>query len=55
MAMDTTKAASTSSDQKIRAALESGNTASVQLGSGINKMRDQVCRAGLGKAGQARN
>jgi hypothetical protein len=55
MTMDKTRAASKASDEKNRAALESGDTASVQLGTGINKMRDQVCRAGLGKAGKASN
>ncbi|HEV2636301.1 MAG TPA: hypothetical protein VGX23_14200 [Actinocrinis sp.] len=54
MSMDKTKAASKASDEKLRAAVESGDTASVQLGNGITKMRDQVCRAGLGKAGQGR-
>lgn len=51
MAMDITKAASKASDERLRAALEAGDTTSVQLGTAINKMRDQVCRAGLGKAG----
>jgi hypothetical protein len=51
MSMDITKAASKASDAKLRAALESGDTASVQIDARTNKMRDQVCRAGLGTGG----
>lgn len=54
MAMDTTKAASKASDDKLRSALEAGDTASVQLGTTVNKMRDQVARAGFGTSGTAR-
>lgn len=53
MAMDITKAASKASDDRCRAALEAGDTASVQIDARTNKMRDQVCRAGFGKAGNA--
>ena len=53
MAMDVTRAAQKASDARLRAALEAGDTQSVQLGPGINKMRNQVCRAGLGKEGNA--
>ena len=53
MAMDITKNASKESDAKLRAALEAGDTDSVQLAPQINKMRSQVCRAGLGKGGNA--
>ena len=49
MAMEKTKAASKESDAKLRAALEAGDTASVQLDPRINKQRDQVMRAGFGK------
>lgn len=52
--MDKTKAASQESDAKLRAALEAGDTASVQIGARTNKMRDQVMRAGFGKAGSGR-
>lgn len=55
MAMDKTKAASRESDANLRAALEAGDTTSVQLGAGINKMRDQVARLGLGKGGSGRD
>lgn len=57
MAMDKTKAASKASDDKLRAALEAGDTASVQLGTGIdiNKQRNQVARLGFGTSGSARN
>jgi hypothetical protein len=55
MAMDATKAASQASDDKLRAALKAGDTASVQLDPRINKQRDQVARAGLGTSGSARN
>ena len=54
-AMDKTQAASKQSDERLRAALEAGDTTSVQLGNGINKMRDQVARLGFGKGGSARN
>lgn len=53
MAMDKTKAASKASDERLRAALEAGDTASVQIDPRTNKMRNQVFRAGLGKAGNA--
>lgn len=55
MAMNETKAASKASDDRLRAALEAGDTAAVQLGTGIdiNKARNQVARAGFGKAGSA--
>jgi len=55
MAMDKTKAAQKASDERLRAALEAGDTASVQLGTGIdiNKQRNQVMRLGFGKAGNA--
>lgn len=57
MAMDNTKAASKASDEKLRAALEAGDYASVQLGTGldINKARNQVARAGFGKGGSGRD
>ena len=55
MAMDETKAASKQSDDRLRAALETGDTASVQLGTSINKQRDQVARLGLGTSGSARS
>jgi hypothetical protein len=51
MAMDISKAASKASDDRLRAALEAGDTASVQIDARTNKMRNQVFRAGLGKAG----
>ena len=51
MAMDKTKAASQASDARLRAALEAGDTASVQLDPRINKQRSQVMRAGFGKGG----
>lgn len=51
MAMDKTKAASKASDEKLRAALEAGDTASVQLAPQINKQRSQVARLGFGKGG----
>lgn len=53
MAMNETKAASAASDARLRAALESGDTNSVQLGTRINKQRDQVARLGFGKGGRA--
>lgn len=53
MGMDITKAASKASDEKLRAALEAGDTASVQLAPQINKARNQVARLGFGKAGNA--
>lgn len=53
MAMDETKAASKASDERLRAALEAGDTASVQIDTRTNKMRNQVFRAGLGKAANA--
>ena len=53
MAMDKTKAISKASDDKLRAALKAGDTASVQLGPRINKQRDQVLRGACGKAGKA--
>ena len=57
MAMDKTKAASKESDAKLRAALEAGDTASVQLSTtlDINKARNQVARAGFGKGGSGRD
>lgn len=55
MAMDTTKAASKASDDRLRAALEVGDTASVQIDTRTNKMRDQVARAGFGTSGSARS
>ena len=55
MAMDNTKAASKESDDRLRAALEAGDTASVQIDTRTNKMRDQVARLGFGKAGRAQN
>jgi hypothetical protein len=55
MAMDETKAASKASDDRLRAALEAGDTASVQIDTRTNRMRDQVARAGFGKAGSTRN
>lgn len=55
MAMDITKAASKESDAKLRAALEAGETASVQLDPRINKQRDQVARLGFGKAGSGQD
>lgn len=53
MAMDITKNASRESDAKLRAALEAGDTASVQLAPQINKARNQVARLGFGKGGNA--
>jgi hypothetical protein len=55
MTMDKTKAASKASDEHLRAALEVGDTDSVQLGTGIdiNKQRNQVARLGFGKGGNA--
>jgi hypothetical protein len=55
MAMDKTKAASKASDERLRVALEAGDTASVQIDTRTNKMRDQVARLGFGKAGSAGN
>ena len=55
MAMDKTKAAQRESDAKLRAALEAGKTESVQLDPRINRQRNQVCRAGLGKGGSGRS
>ena len=57
MAMNETQAASRESDAKLRAALESGDTTSVQLGTGIdiNKQRNQVARLGFGKGGSGRS
>lgn len=55
MAMNETQAASAASDAKLRAALEAGDTASVQLDPRINKMRDQVARLGFGKGGSGRS
>ena len=51
MAMNETKAASAASDARLRAALEAGDTASVQIDNRTNKMRDQVARLGFGKGG----
>jgi hypothetical protein len=53
MAMEKTKAASKASDERNRAALEAGDTTSVQLGPNIEKARNQVARLGFGKAGNA--
>ena len=57
MDMNETQAASQASDAKLRTALESGDTASVQLGTGIdiNKQRNQVARLGFGKGGSGRS
>lgn len=55
MGMDKTKAASAASDANLRAALEAGDTASVQLDPQINKARNQVARAGFGKGGSGRD
>lgn len=55
MGMDKTKAASKASDDRLRAALEAGDTASVQIDPRTNKMRDQVMRAGFGTAGSGRD
>lgn len=57
MAMNETQAASQASDAQLRAALERGDTASVQLGTGIdiNKQRNQVARLGFGKGGSGRS
>lgn len=55
MAMDKTKAASRESDAKLRAALEAGDTTSVQLDPRINKARNQVARLGFGKAGSGQD
>ena len=55
MAMNITKAASKDSDDKLRAALASGDTASVQIDTRTTKMRDQVARAGFGTSGSARS
>jgi len=56
-AMDKTQAASRQSDAQLRAALESGDTTSVQLSAAldINKARNQVARLGFGKGGGASN
>lgn len=55
MAMDNTKAAQKASDARNRAALEAGDTESVQLGPNIEKARNQVFRLGLGKAGSGQD
>jgi len=55
MAMKETQAASKQSDERLRAALETGDTTSVQIDSRTNKMRDQVTRLGFGKGGSARD
>ncbi len=57
MDMNETQAASAASDAKLRASLEAGDTASVQLGTGIdlNKQRSQVARLGFGKGGSGRS
>lgn len=55
MDMNKTQAASRESDAKLRAALESGDTTSVQLDPRINKMRDQVARLGFGKGGSGQS
>ncbi len=57
MDMNETQAASRESDNRLRAALESGDTASVQLGTGtdLNKQRNQVARLGFGKGGGGRS
>lgn len=57
MAMNETQAASKASDDKLLAALESGDTTSVQLGTGIdiNKQRNQIARLGFGKGGSGRS
>jgi hypothetical protein len=55
MAMDKAKAASKASDANLRAALEAGDTASVQLDPRINKQRNQVLRGACGKAGSGRD
>jgi hypothetical protein len=47
--------ASQESDAKLRTALESGDTGAVQIDPRTNKMRDQVARAGFGKAGSAQD
>jgi hypothetical protein len=44
--------ASRQSDAKLRAALESGDTSSVQLDPRTTKMRDQVLRTVSGKSGR---
>jgi len=56
-AMNKTQAASQQSDNRLRAALEAGDTGSVQLGTAldINKARNQVARLGFGKGGSTRN
>jgi len=54
-AMKETQAASKQSDERLRAALDAGDATSVQLGTNINKMRDQVARLGFGKGGNTRN
>lgn len=55
MGMKNTRAAQQASDANLRAAIEAGDYDSIQiqLGTGldINKARNQVCRVGLGKAG----
>lgn len=55
MGMDKTKAASAASDANLRAALEAGDTASVQIDPRTNKMRDQVLRSACGKGGRGRD
>lgn len=53
MGMDKTREISKASDDRLRAALEAGDTSSVQLGTSldINKARNQVARLGFGKGG----
>jgi hypothetical protein len=53
MAKNSAWEASRESDAKLRAALESGDTASVQIDKRTNKMRDQVFRTVSGSGGQA--
>lgn len=55
MAMDKTKAAQKASDARLRAALTAGDTTSVQIGTRINKQRNQVLRGALGKGGSGRD
>ena len=55
MSMDKTRAASKASDDKLRAALEAGDTASVQIDPRINKQRNQVLRSACGKGGSGQD
>jgi hypothetical protein len=55
MSMEITKAAQQASDERNRAALQAGDTESVQLGPNIEKARNQVFRLGLGRGGNGQD